>query len=243
MLFLKKVHATTITKKHIQVGSAKVYDIRLRHFPYLGSAHHSTSVLVFISFDVRLLSSSMFSLLHLRRSFYPHSLTISVSIASLIFSLMFDTPALALKAHATNLIYPGIIGQQASRFEVWFIISPKRYFHVHQKWRDAISDKQVNTEKQTHSWSHRKICTQNNQCHQWWYSHTVYGSLAKEPCNKSLTTLSRMLWAKRKMVAYTWWWTLREVRRLHHQRNHSHSLSNNNVQLVHVNVETQLAQK
>ncbi len=190
----------------------------LRHFPYLGSTHHSTSVLVFLSFDIHPLPSSMFSLLHRRHCCSPHSLTIC--LASVIFSLMFVTPALALKVHDTNLIYPGIIGQQASGFEVR--VSTNRYFHVQQKWRDAISDKQVNTEKQSHIWNHRNICTKNNQCHQWWYSHTVYGSLAKEPCNKSLTTLSRMLWAKRKMVAYTWWWTLREVRRLHHQRNHSH---------------------
>ena len=136
-------------------------------------------------------------------------------------TIMFDTPALALKVDDTNLIYPGIIGQQASGFDVRD--SANRYFHVHQQWRDAISDKQVNTEKQAHSWSHRKICTQNNQCHQWWLSHTVCGSLAIERRNTTLTVLSRMLWAKRKMVAYTWWLALGQVRRLYHQMNHSHS--------------------
>ena len=173
---------------------------------------------------------------------------------------------MALKVHDTNLIYPGIIGQQASGFEVR--VSTNRYFHVHQQWRDAISDKQVNTEKQAHSWSHRKICIQNNQCHQWWFSHTMCGSVAKEQCNTALTTLSRLLWAKRRMVAYTWWFTLRQVRRKHNQRNHSRSTgvgskhtpstvtiiafapqkvvlgqTYNNVQLVDVNVETLLAQK
>ena len=40
------------------------------------------------------------------------------SLASVIVSLMLDSPALALKVPDTNMIYPGIIGQQASGFEV-----------------------------------------------------------------------------------------------------------------------------
>ena len=42
-------------------------------------------------------------------------------------------------------------------------------------------------------------------------------------CNTSLTTLSSMLWAKRKMEVYTWWLTLTHVRILHHHRDHSQS--------------------
>ena len=87
-LFLK-VHATTITKTHIQVGLERCTILLLRHFPYLGSAHQSTSVLVFLSFDVHPLPSSMFSLLHPRQSFSPHIQTISISLdAYLIFSLI-----------------------------------------------------------------------------------------------------------------------------------------------------------
>ena len=130
---------------HKETHPSRRCTMLLRHFPYLGSAHHSTSVLVFLSFDVHPLPSSMFSFLHLRQCFSPHGLTNSVSI----FSLMFTTSALALKVSDTNLIYPGIIDQQASGFEVR--VSTNRYFHIQHKWRDAISDKQVNTEKQSRS--------------------------------------------------------------------------------------------
>ncbi len=212
----------TITKKHIHVGPAEVHDASSSTFSLFGvgaSLHLRFGLSIFRRPPASLLhvlistSSSVFL------STWPNHL----SIASVIFSFMFATSALALKVPDTNLIYPGIIGQQASGFEVrrtslWH----NRYFHVQHKWRDAISDKQVNTEKQSRSWSHRTICTKNNHCHQWWFSHTVCGSLAIEQCNTSLTTLSRMFWAKRKMGAYTWWLTLRQVRRLHHQRNHWH---------------------
>ena len=87
-----------------------------------------------------------------------------LSLASLVFSLMSVTPALALKVYDTNLIYPGIIGQQAFGFEVR--VSENRYLLVQQQRRGAITDKQVNTGKQAHCWGVWKICAQNNQCHQ-----------------------------------------------------------------------------
>ena len=62
----------------------------VRHFPYLMSAHHSTSVLDFLYFDAHPLPSSMFSLLHLRQSFFPHGLTSSVSL--LLFSHLIMIP-------------------------------------------------------------------------------------------------------------------------------------------------------
>ena len=96
----------------------------LRHFPYLWSAHHSTSfwpsyLSLSTHFHVVItISSSVFL------SKWPNH----HSLASLIFSLMFTTPALTFKIHDTNLIYPDIIGQQASGFEVR--VSTNRYFHV-----------------------------------------------------------------------------------------------------------------
>ena len=133
VLFLKIVHATTLINQHIQVGSAKVYDTSSSPFSLFevgASLHLRFGLPIFRCpptsiFHVLIITSASIFL-----STWPNHL----SLASLIFSLMFATPALALKVHDTNLIYPGIIGQQASGFEVRG--STNRYFHVHQRWRD-----------------------------------------------------------------------------------------------------------
>ena len=118
VLFLNKVHATTITKKNIQVGSAKVYaSLAFSLFrvgaPSLQSPRSlvlcfSTSTPFFfmsflltslhLSFGLpifRCPPTSIFSLLHLRQSFSTHGLTIS---APLVVSLMFATHGLTISA-------------------------------------------------------------------------------------------------------------------------------------------------
>ena len=112
-----KVHATTITKKHIQVGSAKMYDTSSSTFSLFGvgaSLHLRFFLPIFRCPPTTIFY--MFSLLHLRQSFSQHGLTISVSLLLLSRLCLPHLPCPAL--HDTNLIYPGIIGQQASGFEV-----------------------------------------------------------------------------------------------------------------------------
>ena len=146
-LFPNKVHATTITKKHIQVGPAKVYDASSSTFSLFGvgaSLHLRFGLHIFQRppaslFRVLITTSSSVFL-----SAWPNHL----GLTSVILSFMIATHALALKVPDTNLMYPGIIGQQASGFEEERV-STNRYFHVQHKSRDAISDKQVNTEKQS----------------------------------------------------------------------------------------------
>ena len=142
----KKMYATTITTKHIQVGSAKVHDISSSTCSLSGvgaSLHLRFGLPIFRCpptsiFHVLITTSSSVFL-----STWPNH----ISLASLIVALLFAKAALALKVHDTNLVYTGIIDQRASGFEL--SVSTDRYFRVHHQWRYAIRDKQVNTEKQT----------------------------------------------------------------------------------------------
>ena len=107
------------------------------NFPYLGSAHHSTS----FWYSYFLLSTHFHVVITISSSAFLSTWPNHHSLASLIFSLMFATPALTFKVHDTNLIYPDIIGQQASGFEVR--VSTNRYFHV------AIGEMRLVTSKST----------------------------------------------------------------------------------------------
>ena len=126
-LLLNKVHATTITQKHIQVGPAEVYGASSSTFSLFGvgaSLHLRFGLPIF-----RLPPASLFNVLISKYSSVFLSTWLNhLSLASVIFSLRFATPALALMVSDTNLIYPGIIGRQASGFEVR--VSTNRYFHV-----------------------------------------------------------------------------------------------------------------
>ena len=143
------MHAT-ITNKHIEVGPANVYDTSSSTFSLFGVGASLHLVLVFLSFIVHPLPCCHYYI------FISISLSLSTcpnhhSLASLIFSLMFTTPALTFKVHDTNLIYPYIIGQQASDFEVR--VSTNRYFHV------AIGEMLLVTSKSTLENQHIVVVT------------------------------------------------------------------------------------
>ena len=119
----------------------------LRHFPYLGLAHHSTSFWPsYLS-----LSTHFHVLITISSSVFLFTWPNHHTLASLIFSLMFTTPALTFKVHDTNLIYPYIIGIQASGFEVR--VSTNRYLHV------AIGEMRLVTSKSTLENQHIVVVT------------------------------------------------------------------------------------
>ena len=117
------------------------------------------------------------------------------------------------KVYDTNLIYSRIIGLKA----------PGQDMHLN----DVLKHESIPTSMFTNngemllatsrstlknklkSWSHRKICIQGNNCHHWWLSHIVGGSLA----NTRNSPIPRWQcfyptkWAKWKMLTYTWYFT------------------------------------